>query len=317
MAAAHEPPEGLQRVVGLVNRLSQICTQLGDTAGSPGSLLADKLSSIVVVGGQVRPWERRGACVLQRARAIESRRSSNHHLLSLSHSCAHAPPSLSRLRARALPNLARARAIHARPSARAGSAWRSALGRACGLERACARERGGAGERGREPTTARRRRRRRARSFFPCPPLDPHPHLLSSPTHTTTTNHLKNEQKTVLGQVVRARVAPGARRAAARHGHRHAPPAGAVAGQHARPQGAGVGRVHALPGKKVDRLWCVYLPVGVEGEQSARRSLGLGHGHPRARRRPRKRAASRLRPALPPLLARLRSTPLVLSPNPK
>lgn len=54
MAAANEPPEGLQRVVGLVNRLSQICTQLGDTAGSPGSLLADKLSSIVVVGGQVR-----------------------------------------------------------------------------------------------------------------------------------------------------------------------------------------------------------------------------------------------------------------------
>jgi hypothetical protein len=52
--AASEPPEGLQRVVGLVNRLSQICTQLGDTAGTPGSLLADKLSSIVVVGGQVR-----------------------------------------------------------------------------------------------------------------------------------------------------------------------------------------------------------------------------------------------------------------------
>jgi hypothetical protein len=54
MQAANEPPEGLQRVVGLVNRLSQICTQLGDTAGTPGSLLADKLSSIVVVGGQVR-----------------------------------------------------------------------------------------------------------------------------------------------------------------------------------------------------------------------------------------------------------------------
>lgn len=38
--------------MGLVNKLQQICTQLGDTAGN--SILVDKLSSIVVVGGQVR-----------------------------------------------------------------------------------------------------------------------------------------------------------------------------------------------------------------------------------------------------------------------
>jgi hypothetical protein len=38
--------------VGLVNKLQQICTQLGDTAGN--SILVDKLSSIVVIGGQVR-----------------------------------------------------------------------------------------------------------------------------------------------------------------------------------------------------------------------------------------------------------------------
>lgn len=41
----------MERVVGLANRLQQICTQLGDTAGN--SILVDKLSSIVVVGGQV------------------------------------------------------------------------------------------------------------------------------------------------------------------------------------------------------------------------------------------------------------------------
>jgi dynamin 1-like protein len=41
----------MERVVGLVNKLQQICTQLGDTAGN--SILVDKLSSIVVVGGQV------------------------------------------------------------------------------------------------------------------------------------------------------------------------------------------------------------------------------------------------------------------------
>lgn len=45
-------PGTMERVVGLVNRLQQICTQLGDTAGN--SILVDKLSSIVVVGGQVR-----------------------------------------------------------------------------------------------------------------------------------------------------------------------------------------------------------------------------------------------------------------------
>ena len=43
----------MERVVGLANRLQQICTQLGDTAGN--SILVDKLSSIVVVGGQVSP----------------------------------------------------------------------------------------------------------------------------------------------------------------------------------------------------------------------------------------------------------------------
>lgn len=43
----------MERVVGLANRLQQICTQLGDTAGN--SILVDKLSSIVVVGGQVGP----------------------------------------------------------------------------------------------------------------------------------------------------------------------------------------------------------------------------------------------------------------------
>lgn len=42
----------MERVVGLVNKLQQICTQLGDTAGN--SILVDKLSSIVVVGGQAR-----------------------------------------------------------------------------------------------------------------------------------------------------------------------------------------------------------------------------------------------------------------------
>ena len=39
--------------MGLVNKLQQICTQMGDVAGA-GSMLVDKLSSIVVVGGQVR-----------------------------------------------------------------------------------------------------------------------------------------------------------------------------------------------------------------------------------------------------------------------
>lgn len=52
----------MERVVGLVNRLQQICTQLGDTAGN--SILVDKLSSIVVVGGQVRVLAAKGAVVL-------------------------------------------------------------------------------------------------------------------------------------------------------------------------------------------------------------------------------------------------------------
>ena len=38
--------------MGLVNKLQQICTQMGDIAGA-GGMLVDKLSSIVVVGGQV------------------------------------------------------------------------------------------------------------------------------------------------------------------------------------------------------------------------------------------------------------------------
>ena len=47
-----QQPESFAGVVGLVNKLQQICTQLGDTAGN--SILVDKLSSLVVVGGQVR-----------------------------------------------------------------------------------------------------------------------------------------------------------------------------------------------------------------------------------------------------------------------
>ncbi|KAI8462851.1 MAG: dynamin-related GTPase [Monoraphidium minutum] len=45
-----QQPATFGAVVGLVNKLQQICTQLGDTAGN--SILVDKLSSIVVVGGQ-------------------------------------------------------------------------------------------------------------------------------------------------------------------------------------------------------------------------------------------------------------------------
>jgi hypothetical protein len=51
MASATGEPATFGAVVGLVNKLQQICTQLGDTAGN--SILVDKLSSIVVVGGQV------------------------------------------------------------------------------------------------------------------------------------------------------------------------------------------------------------------------------------------------------------------------
>jgi hypothetical protein len=52
MASKESEPATFGQVVGLVNKLQQICTQLGDTAGN--SILVDKLSSIVVVGGQVR-----------------------------------------------------------------------------------------------------------------------------------------------------------------------------------------------------------------------------------------------------------------------
>jgi hypothetical protein len=56
MAQAAQQPATFGQVVGLVNKLQQICTQLGDTAGN--SILVDKLSSIVVVGGQVGPCTR-------------------------------------------------------------------------------------------------------------------------------------------------------------------------------------------------------------------------------------------------------------------
>lgn len=48
---AHQQPASFAAVLTLINKLQQICTQLGDTAGN--SILIDKLSSIVVVGGQV------------------------------------------------------------------------------------------------------------------------------------------------------------------------------------------------------------------------------------------------------------------------
>lgn len=49
-----------------MNRLQQISTQLGDVAGS-NSVLVDKLSSIVVVGGQVRT---RPGCWIGYARTL-------------------------------------------------------------------------------------------------------------------------------------------------------------------------------------------------------------------------------------------------------
>jgi hypothetical protein len=55
---AQQQPATFGQVVGLVNKLQQICTQLGDTAGN--SILVDKLSSIVVVGGQVSFLHRNG-----------------------------------------------------------------------------------------------------------------------------------------------------------------------------------------------------------------------------------------------------------------
>lgn len=44
----------MERVIGLVNKLQQICTSLGDNALSPHSILWNRLPTIVVVGGQVR-----------------------------------------------------------------------------------------------------------------------------------------------------------------------------------------------------------------------------------------------------------------------
>lgn len=42
----------MERVIGLVNKLQQICTSLGDNALSPHSILWNRLPTIVVVGGQ-------------------------------------------------------------------------------------------------------------------------------------------------------------------------------------------------------------------------------------------------------------------------
>ena len=43
----------MERVVGLVNKLQQICSSLGETALSANAVLWNKLPTIVVVGGQV------------------------------------------------------------------------------------------------------------------------------------------------------------------------------------------------------------------------------------------------------------------------
>jgi hypothetical protein len=44
----------MERVVGLVNKLQQICSSLGETALSENAVLWNKLTTIVVVGGQAR-----------------------------------------------------------------------------------------------------------------------------------------------------------------------------------------------------------------------------------------------------------------------
>ncbi len=44
----------MDKVVGLVNKLQQICSSLGETALSANAVLWNKLPTIVVVGGQVR-----------------------------------------------------------------------------------------------------------------------------------------------------------------------------------------------------------------------------------------------------------------------
>ncbi|PNH01310.1 Dynamin-related protein 1C [Tetrabaena socialis] len=45
----------MERVIGLVNKLQQICTSLGDNALSPQSILWSKLPTIVVVGWAAEP----------------------------------------------------------------------------------------------------------------------------------------------------------------------------------------------------------------------------------------------------------------------
>ncbi len=69
-------------MIGLVNKLQQICTSLGDNALSPQSILWNKLPTIVVVGGQVlnidsgcssgSSWEQLGARVLHRLHVFSS-----------------------------------------------------------------------------------------------------------------------------------------------------------------------------------------------------------------------------------------------------
>lgn len=54
----------MERVVGLVNKLQQICTALGDNAVHENSVLWNKLISIVVIGGQAS-----GASGAQRQRS--------------------------------------------------------------------------------------------------------------------------------------------------------------------------------------------------------------------------------------------------------
>jgi hypothetical protein len=44
----------MEKVTQLITRLQQICTTLGETAMSENAVLWNKLSTIVVVGGQVR-----------------------------------------------------------------------------------------------------------------------------------------------------------------------------------------------------------------------------------------------------------------------
>ncbi len=52
---------GLERVVGLVNKLQQICSSLGETALTENAVLWNKLTTIVVVGGQVSSCSYKGS----------------------------------------------------------------------------------------------------------------------------------------------------------------------------------------------------------------------------------------------------------------